>query len=116
MFQKLMFGATSTPERLFRYATGATYWPRWTCVGASAARRCTASGIAFCFCGSVSLAKASRSRSISASHGPPKVALGHLALRDLRETGSRTSADDQVVTNACQPPAEGGSFFARRET
>src|SRR5829696_9356612 len=81
MFQKLMLGETSTPETFLRKATGATYCPSGIWVGASAARRCTASAIAFCFAGSVSLAKASRRRSIPGAHLRPKVAFSQLAFR-----------------------------------
>src|SRR6185503_1315192 len=85
-------------------------------VGYSTARNCTASAIAFCFAGSVSLENASRSLSSSASQGQPNVALSQEALRKLAATGSSTSTEAHEVRNACQPPAAGGSFLVRRDT
>src|SRR6185295_7368709 len=79
-------------------------------------RRDTASANAFCLPASVSLAKASRKRSSSASQGQPKVAFSQLALRKLVETGSSTSTEPHEVRYALQPPAVGGSFLARRAT
>src|SRR5438270_9599484 len=70
----------------------------------------------FCLAGSVSLAKASRSFSISASQGQPNVAFSQLALRKEAATGSRMSTDAHDVRKVLQPPALGGSFLGRRVT
>src|SRR5947207_7374116 len=116
MFQNATLEATSTPTIFLRNAEGCRYWPRWTWVGYSVARTDTASTMAFCLAGSVSLAKASRSRSSSASHGQPNVAFSQLALRKLVETGSSTSTEPHEVRYALQPPDANGSRLARRDT
>src|SRR5690242_8140206 len=74
MFQKVMAGAVSRPFTLLRSAVGTVNWPSWTYVGYSRSRAWAASAIAWRFAGSVSRAKASRSFSISASHGQPNTA------------------------------------------
>src|SRR3954471_1664242 len=105
MLQKVSVGLFSSPTTFLRKAAGCRYCPRWTWVGYSSIRSCTASASAFCLAGLVSLENASRSLSISASHGQPNVAFSQLALRKLVDTGSMTSADDHDVRNALQPPA-----------
>src|SRR5215467_13794266 len=97
MFQKATLEATSTPSMFLRKALGCRYCPRTTCVGYSEARSLTASAMDFCLAGSVSLAKASRRRSNSLSHGQPNVAFSQLALRKLVATGSSTSTPPQEV-------------------
>src|SRR6516164_10692911 len=97
MFQKATLEATSTPSMFLRKATGCRYCPRTTWVGYSEARTLTASAMDFCLAGSVSLAKASRRRSNSRSHGQPNVAFSQLALRKLVATGSSTSTPPQEV-------------------
>src|SRR5262245_10661996 len=116
MFQSTTLVATRTPEMFLRNADGCRYWPRTTCVGYSEARSETASAMAFCLAGSVSLAKSSRSFSRPASHGQPKGALSQLALRKAAATGSSTSTEPHEVRYAPQPPLPGGSFLARRAT
>ena len=64
------------------------------------ARTCTASAIAFCLAGSVSRANASRSFSISASHGQPNIALSQPALRK--------PADDRIDDVDRRPGGEEG--------
>src|SRR5262249_29811540 len=115
-FQNTALVATNRPSMVLRKAVGCRYWPSTTCVGDWAARSDTASASARCLPASVALAKASRRRSSSASQGHPNVALSQLALRKLVATGSSTSTEPQDVRNALHPPAEGGSFLARRAT
>src|SRR5438034_11752786 len=83
-------------------------------VGYWVARTWTCSAICFCLAGLVSRAKASRSPSMSLSHGQPNMALSHEALRKPIITGLRMSAATHEVRNAFQPPAVGGSSLARR--
>src|SRR6188508_1696297 len=114
MFHSASEGARSSPTTFLRKACGCTYCPSIRCVGYSTS--CRASAIVFCLLGSVSLAKVSRSFSISASHGQPNVAFSQLALRYDVATGSRISTEAHEVRNALQPPALGGSFLVRRVT
>src|SRR5258708_1813253 len=104
------------PEMLLRKAVGAVNWPSGAKVGYSVRRTDTFSAISFCLAGSVSLEKASRSFSISASHGQPKVALSHEALMKAADTGFITSGEPHEVKKALQPPDASGSFLARRAT
>ena len=72
--------------------------------------------MALSLAGLVSWAYWSRSDSISLSHGQPNMAVSQEALMKPALTGFRMSAATQEVRNAFQPPAVGGSFFARRAT
>src|SRR5213593_3168131 len=116
MFQNRVTGASSTPSTLLRSAKAPYHWPSGMWVGYWVARTWTCSAICFCLAGLVSRAKASRSPSMSLSHGQPNMALSHEALRKPIITGFRMSAATHEVRNAFQPPAVGGSFLARRAT
>src|SRR5262249_44190219 len=54
--------------------------------------------------------------SISGSHGHPNIALSQAEFRKPVKIGFEISAETHPVRKACQPPAFGGSFLARRAT
>src|SRR6266700_7643886 len=116
IFQKTVTGATIMPLTFFRTAAARYHCPSQTCVGYCVSRTCTASAMLLSLAGFTSRAYWSRSASISLSQGQPNMAVSQDELMKPALIGFRMSAATQEVRNAFQPPAEGGSFFARRAT
>ena len=103
------------PSRSDRNATGLNHSPKFTYGTSANACCCTASARAKRCPGSFSNAKASRSCSISGSHGQPNHARSrHPPLVTTLASGCTTSMPMNHVGKMFQPFSSGGASSARR--
>ena len=116
-FQNTGAGAVRMPSTFLRSATGWYHWPRWTWVTISRVAHLHRLGDRLLL-GRIGLARELVAQLLHlrvarpAEHAPCRSS----ALRKPVMTGLRMSAATHEVRNACQPPAFGGSFLARRAT